>query len=68
MALRPVMPLRNIVDKFLWSGGKKGNPSYEQIKITTAALNHIEEEKDIVESQQKHSKLEGLSASTMTGA
>jgi hypothetical protein len=31
-------------------------------------LHRIEEEKDIVENQQKHSELDGLFASTMTGA
>ena len=36
--------------------------------IAIAAMHHIVVEKDIVESQQKHSELEGLFASTMIGA
>ena len=46
----------------------QGNPSCAQIMIATAAMHHIVEEKDIVESQQEHSELEGLFASTMTWA
>jgi hypothetical protein len=68
MALRPVMPLRTIVDQILMDGGDKDNQSCKQIEIVMAALHPMEEEKDIVENPQKHSELEGLSASTMIGA
>ena len=68
MALRPVMLLQNIIDQILMEQWKEKQPSCKQIMIATVAMHHIVEEKDIVESQQKHSKLKGLFASAMIGA
>ena len=46
----------------------QGNPLCAQIMIAAATMHYIVEEKEIVESQQEYSELEGLFAFTMTGA
>jgi hypothetical protein len=68
MALRPVMPLRTIVDQILMERWKEGNQLNVKIMIATVAEILIEEEREHVVNPQKHSNHVDHFAFTTTGA